>query len=151
MTSKVTYSGKDYGGESTRTGMFLPDVTGANFAAVDASVTAMQTAIEGVSLIDFDGIQWLARAQLIGGNAPLPAAQRELKWLVRYTDPTNAIGNGSFEIGGADTALLAVGTDFMNLAAGAGLALKTAIEANLVSRLGNSIVMDSAQLVGRTI
>ena len=48
MTSKVTYSGKEYSGKGTRTSMFLPDVNAANFDAIDTSVDTIQAAINGV-------------------------------------------------------------------------------------------------------
>lgn len=150
MTSRVTFTGKEHSGKATRTKLYLPDVSSANFDAISTDVDELQAAIDGVSLITFGGLKWAARDEPVGGAAVDDAAQRELKWLVRYTDDVNPIGNGNFEIGGADTSLLGSGTEFMNLGAGAGLALKTAIEANAVSRLGNSITVTNVQLVGRT-
>jgi hypothetical protein len=154
MPSKAGLSGRDYNGEITRLSYYLAAVAagGANYDAVVLSQEAVQAAVQGVSLIDFEGeFIKVLDTPTESDNAASDRAQRELKWLVTYRDPTNVIGNGSFEIGGADTGLLEANKDTMDLTAGAGLTLKTDLEANLVSRLGNAIEVLEVRLVGRSI
>lgn len=150
MTSLVTLSGKDYGNEGTRHSFYFPTVTSANYDAQSAAIDSVQAAINSVVTGNFSGLRWLARNELVGAKASDPDAQRERKWLVSYTDDTDPIGNGSFEIGMADSAELASDSENMNVASGNGLALVTALEANLVSRLGNAITISSIKLVGRS-
>jgi hypothetical protein len=77
-------------------------------------------------------------------------AQKEIRWLVRYTDNTTA-EKFRFEIPTADGSLLTGngGTDILPLGAGAGAALKSAIEAAGRSPNGNAITVSSVELVGR--
>lgn len=74
------------------------------------------------------GNKWLMRAQTTSGN--------------RYT----------FEIGTADNSQLPTpGTDFLDLTAGVGLAMKTAFDAAFEGKDGNTGVLLSIQQVNRNI
>lgn len=147
--SKVTISGLDKSGEGTRFGVNVTDVTAVNFDAVVTSAEAIQDAAQGVSLISFDGLQLLAVDTPKETDLPAsPYAQRESKWLVTMSDDVNARLN-QFEIGGADLTLLASDGETLDVSAGDGLALVTALEANAVSRDGNSMSYVSAKHVGR--
>lgn len=150
MTTRAKVSGKDYGLEVTSAGFVMLDLSAANFVAQMTAFDAIQTAFDGVSLITFDGENYAA---LLLAPVAVPVAteaQREIKWRVDIVDATaDPLGDWSVEIGGADTALLVPNTDDLDLTAGAGLALKTAIEANCVSRTGNAVILESAKLVGR--
>ncbi len=152
MSVRASILGLDYSLEATKTGVVMLDMTALNFDAQVTALGAAQTGIQGVTLIAFDGAIYPAvdtpRETVPPASA---AAQREIKWLCRLTDAIDPMGNWSFEIGGADTSLLVLNSDIMDLTAGAGLALKTAIEANTVSRLGNAVVLAEAKLVGRNI
>lgn len=88
----------------------------------------------------------------VGSQVP-PAdedANRGAKWLLRAQDSTT--GNiFTHEIGTADfTQLPSPTSDFLDLTAGTGLALKTAFDAIYESPLGNTGVLLSAQQVTRT-
>jgi len=154
MPSKAGLSGRDYSGEITRLSYYLNDVAagGGNYDAVIASQAAVQAAIQDVALIDFEGeYVKVVNVPTEIDNAADTGAQRELKWLVVYRDDTDPIGNGSFEIGGADTSLLQLNSDLMDLSAGAGQTLKSDLEANLVSRLGNAVTVTEVRLIGRSL
>lgn len=81
---------------------------------------------------------------------PTNGAQREHKWLIRYSD--NTTGSLHYaEIPTANTSLLAPNSDFVDLSAGDGALLKTEFEANMLSPAGNSVTLLSMQSVGRTL
>lgn len=148
MTSKINLKGRDNSKELTAFSLFFPDTTAANFDAQSTALDAIQTAVNGVSLGQFNGKQLLAVDVPAAGQAADTGAQREGKWRVTYTDTVDPIGDGSFEIGMYDPALIDPGTQ--NMIAGAErTALVSAIETNAVSRLGNPILVDGIVHVGR--
>jgi hypothetical protein len=149
MPSKVTLKALDYGSEATRLGFNVAQMTAANFDATLTDISTLQGAIQNVSLGLHDGKSVLAQDIPVGPKATVVNAQRESKWRVKYEDDTDPIGDGSFEIGMADLQFLVAGTGIMDVSAGAGAALVTAIEATVVSRLGNSVTVDEITHVGR--
>lgn len=152
MPSSAVLSGNDYDSERTSHRFFVPTLNSGNLDTVLGNITTVQNAINGVSLITHNGKSVKAVDTPASGSAAVKSAQREIKWRVVYSDTVDPIGNGSFEIGGADMSLLGgAGSGDLDTSAGAGLTLVTALEANLVSRLGNSIQVDSIKLVGRNI
>lgn len=151
MPSSATLKGKDYGKEVTRFGFNVVQLTAANFDAQIALVATLQGAVDNVSYGLFDGKTVQAQDVAVGPKATDVNAQRESKWRVTYDDDVQPEGNGSFEIGMADLSLLVAGTGDMDVSAGAGAALVTAIEAAVVSRLGNAVTVTSIIHVGRNI
>ena len=141
----------DENAEKSTFGAFLPLMTAANFDATITAVAAVIAAVDGVTLEPVSREIIKAVDLPFGPRSTVPNAQREAKWRVVWTDPTDAIGNGSMEIPCPDLIELAPGTGKMDIGAGNGLALKNAIEANLVSRLGNAIVVQEVVHVGRNI
>lgn len=77
-----------------------------------------------------------------------PFAQREIKWLIRYTDSVTAKKYRS-EVPTADLAFTSAGTDFMDLGSAEGIALISALEAGIVSQDGNAVNVDTVEFVGR--
>lgn len=150
MPIRAKASGIDYGLETTTAGFVLDTLTAANFDAQVIKFDGIVTAFNNVSLITFDGENYAALLTPPVSVPVVTEAQREIKWRVDVKDATgDTLGDWSVEIGGADTSLLVLNSDDLNLAAGAGLALKTAIEANCLSRTGNAVTLVSAKLVGR--
>lgn len=150
MTSTISFSGKDYGGEKTTVGMYLGDVSAASYDARITSIAALLAAINNVTYGDFTGQTFNAVKVAVGAKATDDGAQRERKWRVTYTDDVNPVGNGGFEIGMADSQHLASDSENMDVSGGVGAALVGAIEGNCVSRLGNAITVQSIKLVGRS-
>ena len=147
--SQVTISGLDYSEEPTRLSVNVADLTAVNFDAQITAAQSVQTAIQGVSLIDFEGVSVKALDTPKETDRPTsPYAQRESKWLVTMSDDSNARLN-QFEIGGADLTLLGSDGETMDVSSGDGAALVSALEAALVSRDGNSMTFVSAIHVGR--
>lgn len=151
MTSSTVIKGLDYGSEPTRFGFNIVQITSANIVAQLALVDALIAAVDNATLYSWVGNTVQARDVAVTLKASVVNAQRESKWRVTYTDDVQPEGNGSFEIGMADLALLIAGTGKMDISAGAGLALVGAIEAVVVSRLGNAVTVADIIHVGRNI
>lgn len=152
MPSRLNLSFVDFDGETSTASVRGEVVTAGNFTAMDALSDAIVAAIDGVSV----GTLYKDQRILSETETPktLPAlawAQRETKWLVRYTDDVDSNGDGSFEIPAADLTLLLTGSKNLNIASGAGLALVAALEAGMVSRLGNTVTIVNVVHVGRNI
>ena len=151
MPSAVVLKSLDYGSEPTRFGFNIVQLTAANFDAQVALVATLQGAVDNVVLGLFDGKTIQALDIAVGPKATDVNAQRESKWRVTFTDDVQPEGNGSFEIGMPDLSLLVAGTGLMDVSAGAGAALVTAIENTVVSRLGNAVSVTQITHVGRNI
>lgn len=135
----------DYSNESSVVSLRVDD------AETDPNLTTIFNAIDGVSIGNAgQSTLNLSTPKNTGSGVP-PAnafAQRELKWLCRVVDTVNS-RKYRFEIPCADASLLGGNTDFMDLTAGAGAALKSAVEAYGLSQDGNAITLASVELVGR--
>lgn len=149
--SSVVLKALDYSNEPTRFGFNVAQLTAVNFDAQITLVATLQAAVDAVALGLFDGKTIQALDIAVGPKATDVNAQREAKWRVTFTDDVQPEGNGSFEIGMPDLTLLVAGTGLMNVSAGAGAALVTAIEAAVVSRLGNAVTVTQIAHVGRNI
>lgn len=151
MGSSVVLKALDYGSEPTRLGFNTLQIDSANIVAQLALIATLQGAIDNVANGLFDGKTVQALDVAVGPKATDVNAQRESKWRVVYTDDVQPEGNGSFEIGMADLTLLVAGTGLMDVAAGAGAALVTAIESTVLSRLENAVTVTQIAHVGRNI
>lgn len=136
----------DYSNESSTASIRVAD------AITDANITAIFNAIVGVTL---GNAQKSVLATSIDKDAGTPGAaanafaQREIKWLVRYTDTVTG-KKYRCELPTADLALVVAGSDQMDVGVGtAGETLVNALEANGLSQDGNAITIDSIQFVGR--
>ena len=151
MPSSTVLKALDFGAEPTRFGFNIIQLTAANFDAQVALVAALQGAVDNVALGNFSGKTINALDVSVGPKATVNEAQRESKWRVTFTDAVDPIGNGSFEVGMADLQFLVPGSGLMDISAGAGAALVTAIENAVVSRLGNAVTVNQVAHVGRNI
>lgn len=151
MTSKASMSGLDYDSEKTRFGFYLPTLTSANLDTVVAQVGAIQTAVNAIVLGEFDGLT-VKVSEVKPSSVPTNQyAQRESKWRVAYTDDSNPLGDGHFEIGMPDLTKLSSGTNKADLTDTDIAAFVSALEGAAVSRLGNTITVVEMVHVGRTI
>lgn len=148
--AKVIISTKDRQNNSTSMSI------GADDAVSNANVSALKAAIDAIILGS------AARAAVTistvvepGSNGPSTDkdANRGNKWLFSVFVADDKQGSGdtyNYEIGTADNSLLPTAdTDFIDLTAGAGLALKSAFEAVYRSGEGNTGVLTSVQQVNR--
>ncbi len=86
------------------------------------------------------------------GKSTVAESQREKKWLLRFHRASDASKAYTREVPCADLNELSTDGQFVDLAAGTGLALKTQLEALGVDPDdGSAVVLDSVEFVGRNI
>ena len=150
MTSRFKVTVVDYDTEKSNSNFRGVPVTSANYDAQVALADAIVSAIDGVSIAEIDNHDFTSRATDLAPTPPTNQfAQRETKWLVSMIDTSGNPSN--VEIGGADLGLLTGGSDELDLSAGAGLALKDAIEAYHRSLQGNTVTVQTVRHVGRNL
>lgn len=125
-------------------------LTAGNFAAQAALMDALAAATVSITLGTKIKDERVAVVTTFAEVRPTnPFAQRENKWLLRFTDDVTPNGNGSMEIPAPDLGLLDDAGVYLDLASTEGAAFKAAFEDFEVSRLGNPVTLVSAQYVGR--
>lgn len=129
----------------------ITTLTPSNVAATATLAGNLSTALAGITLGNVLKNELVYdRAEVGTGPAASSLAQRENKFLLRYHDTTT---NQKFQVsvGTADLTQLMANSEFVDLTAGPGLAVKTAFEAVVVSPddASHSVVLDSIQFVGR--
>lgn len=142
----------DYGAERSNVSMSATLLTAANFDAQAAAALSLRDAIAGVTHGLLVGFDFGSRYETVdpGTPADTPAAQRELKWLVRYQETGEAIQK--MEIPCPDVALLdASNRGYMQIASGAGAAFVSAFEAFVLGSDGGAVNVLDVKLVGRNI
>lgn len=134
--------------QSLRTSMRIGILDASTTPQLQAVVDAIDGVIRGA---DASGTKTVP-TEVDAGSAVPPAdeeANRGNKWLLRFQDSTNG-KIFTHEIGTADNSLLATPSDdYLDLTAGAGLALKTALDAVYQSPYSNAGVLISVQQVNR--
>lgn len=135
----------DYSNEKSTVGVYVADdITEAHALALNSAIAGMNLGTNKEASIQLKNV-------ILAGSSTPPTnkfAQRELKFWGKYTDTVNN-KDYSFTIPCADAALVVGNTDMVDLSAGAGLALKTNFDLYALSELGNAVVLNSVELVGR--
>lgn len=147
---KYDVSYRDYSKEISTFAVYCAELSAANFAAVGAQLQTLGTATNALSLGQPAKSTLIAQINTISAAAPSDVnAQRERKWLVRYTDDvTNQIY--TLEIPCADLAgNLAANSDMADPTSTEWAAWITAFEAVAKSWQGNAVSFLDAQHVGR--
>lgn len=138
--------------ETTSSSFPITTLTPANVAATLTLAGNLQTAIAALVVGRFVKTEATYAREPIGAQIPAtdPLAQRENKWLMRYHDATT-YQKFQVSVGTADLSKHGTNSEFVDLTAGSGLALKTAFEAVVVSPADatHATVLDSVQFVGR--
>lgn len=125
---------------------------GVAAAATDPQLQAVVDAVDAIILGSAaSGVKTVATT--IDAGTPTPPADNDAnrgnKWLMRVQDSVNG-KIFTYEIGTADNAQLpSSSSDYLDLTAGVGLALKTAVEVVYESPYGNAGVLLSVQQVNR--
>ena len=144
---------RDYDGENSSFGLPGADLTAGNFAAQVALWDALRTAIEGIIIGNQAEYSLKAvEAEVDDTNPASQYAQRELKWLVGWTN-TSTGEKHTTEIATPDLTLLVANSQVMNTAAGAGAQFVTDFEAVVRGGVAgtNLVTVDYVRLVGRNI
>lgn len=150
MAAKVNITYLDYSLETSTAGFTGVTMTAGNFAAQAALIDTLVSATQGITLATKVKDSRIAVVTEFAETRPTsPFAQRENKWLLRYTDTVDPNGNGKLEIPAPDLDLLDAAGTHLDLTSTEGAAFKDAFEAYQRSRLGNTVTLDSAEYVGR--
>lgn len=128
-------------------------LTAANFDAQLADALALRDAIAAITLGLRVGFDVMNRYETVSPSLPASSklAQREAKWLVRFID---AAANGPFrlEIPCPDLDFLNVNNrGYLDLTSTEGAAFKSAFEAYVVSKEGESVEILDVKHVGANI
>lgn len=137
--------------ETTSAQVAITTLTPANVAATIALCGTLASTLAALVLGRFVKNETVyARNNLGASPADSDLAQRENKWLCRYHDATT-FEKFQVSFGTADLSKHKANSEFVDLAAGDGLAFKTAFEAVVVSPndSAHTVVLDSMQFVGR--
>lgn len=138
----------DNNGETGSTGFSIPTVSDVNYAIIDADVSDLINAINGL-IIGNRKSSYLKVENFDGGNAR-PAntwAQVEVVWEVRYTG-----ANGKTylrTIPTANLALLTSGSEQLDLSGTEAAAFVAAFEGVVVDEDGGAVTVDSIRAAGR--
>lgn len=135
--------------EKGRMRLNIVDINAGNLAGTQTQLAALLTAIEAIVLGVLNR-ERIVLSDTLSSSAPAASnlAQREIKWLVTYTDTvTHRLFKS--EIPTAKISLLTGNSESLNLAAGEGQAFKTAFEDVVRSIEGNPVQVISVKYVGR--
>lgn len=152
MASELDLLYLDHSLEKSGAGFRGIDLTAGNivaeFAKMDALVGALQAIVLGTKVKDTRK----AAETTFTETRPVSAfAQREIKWLIRYTDNVTPNGNGTIEVPTADLQFVDGTGEYLDLAGTEGAAFETAFNDYQRSRLGNAVTLVSVQFVGRNL
>lgn len=155
MPSKLNLSYKDRAGQKSNAQFYWRDIDAANHDAVKTEMTALETAINGITLGNLNTRTVLAEATTLSqGTASNHAARRELKWLLTYEDDvTGDLFSSEIpcpDVTNAD--LFQSGNEeFADLASTEWAAFKTAFDQKVRTPNGNDATLKSAKVVGRNL
>lgn len=150
MASRFTLSIRDYSNEMST--MSVPGLTlsAANFDAQDGLWDDLQDAVDGIIVGVIGDRKLLAQDIEVSVDLPTNAfAQRELKWLVRWSGDNS--GLHTTEIPTPDATLTLAGTDNLNIGSGAGQTFADAFEAVVRGEGDTAVTVQNVILVGRTL
>jgi len=148
--SKVEVQFLDYSLERSTATFEGVEITAANFAAQKTLIDSLVGSLQAITLATkIKDSRTAVETKFTETRPTSPYAQRENKWLLRFTDNVNPTGNGSKEVPAPDLDLLNAEGTYLDLTSTEGAAFKTDFEAFQRSRLGNAVTLVSAQYVGR--
>lgn len=153
MGGKAIFQLKDYSDENSSSTIHVGDITAVSLPGFLTQFGALRTAIEGITLGVVSREQWVGDDTLLSSTPPSdPNAQREVKWLVRYTGDTSGKAY-QLEIATAELAggHLLPNSDFADLAETDMAAFVTAFEdiARTPDDDTELVTVVSIQFVGR--
>ncbi len=137
--------------ESASISLPVTTLNAGNLAAQQALHTALFNALDGLAIGNRAKQETVLSRAIVAVTASNdPLAQRENKYLIRFH---GTILGQKFQASmpTADLSLHMANSEFVDLTAGPGLALKTAFEACVVSPndAAEAVIVDSVQFVGR--
>lgn len=89
MAHKAIYQLLDYSNERSASTIYVGPITAGTIAGFLTQFGALRTAIEGITLGVVSKESWVGDETVLSNTPPAsPEAQREKKWLVKYTGDT---------------------------------------------------------------
>lgn len=153
-THRSVFTIRDYSGEQSTVNVYNGAITPASLPGFLTQFGALKSAIDAITLGVIAKEVWVGDDTTLSSGFPSnPFAQRELKWLVRYTGQTNG-GIYTVTIPTADpTGRLLPNSDFADLTQTDMAALVTAFEAIARTPLSDTenVQVLSIELVGRNL
>lgn len=148
--SSVSFTWRDYNGESAVEHLFINTLTAGNIVAQTTAINTLANALAAVTLGNMAAQSITLSRTPIDATLPTdPFAQRETKWLLRYHS-VSALKKFVSEVPNADLALLAANSDMADMVGAEFAALKTIWEQIVRDPDDNELtILDSAQHVGR--
>jgi len=137
--------------ESSTTELAVTTLTAGNFTAQATLHSDLINALEGITIGNPAKTELVAaRTRISDAPSSDVLAQKENRWLLRYHGATN-FRKYVVSLGTADLSQIVDGTEFIDLTAGTGLALKTAFEAVVKdpNDAAEAVILDSVQYVVR--
>lgn len=152
MASAVSWTIRDYSDEHSNFGVDGTQMTAGNFAAQDALIDTLRGAIAAIIVGNIAKEERVAEIANPANSRPTdPFAQREMKWLVGYSEVTSGEKH-TVAIATPDLANLVAGTDLANLTDGDVVEdFVTAFEAYVRVGGTEAVTVDYMRLVGRNI
>lgn len=145
----ITYG--DFGNEKSAVRIRGIELTAANFDAQVTASVAVQDAIAAMTIGQKQRVVYANDNQISSAAAASALAQREVKWLVSFTDDTNG-KKGTLEIPCADLTLLpAGGSELLDLTDTEAAAFVSAFESYARSADGNTVTVDQIAFVARNL
>lgn len=143
---------RDNSDEYSSVRVFNGDITAVSLPGFLSDLGALRTAILAVIEGNVAFESWVGDVTTVNDTRPPKAAQRELKWLVRYHGDST-MNKYTFTIPTADVDLVLDGTDLMDMTLQAAIDLVGAIEAfaRTPDDSTETVTVDEIRLVGRNI
>lgn len=150
MASKLIISTRDYSDESSKTTFEGIDLTGANFDAQNTLMDNLVAAAQAILVGHIYKDRRVAVESDIAGVVASPYAQREMKWLVSFTDQT--LGDRlNVELPAPALSFLVPGSDLIDMTATEVVAFIAAFEAFYRVNGANTVNVETIRLVGRNL
>jgi len=152
MAGKLAVTFADYGGEKSTFQVNTLVVNAGNFAANDTLMTSLIASANAL----VDGLQVKETRQYSAagtgqGASSVPTAQRELKWLITFSDDVNGeLGNRELPCPLLDATTILTGVEGnANLSDSKWVTFIADFEALVLSKESNPVTVVGARLVGR--
>lgn len=150
MSSFLTLSTRDFSDEVSTTRYEGVDLTAGNFAAQGTLMDNILAAQQALQIGHVFQDARLASVDDIAGVIASPYAQRELKWLVSFTD--QVLGSRhSLEVPAPALTFLVTGSDLIDMGDAAVTTYIAALEAYVRINGTNAVNVDTIRLVGRNL
>lgn len=156
MASSVSAAYKDNAGQKSTVQFTVRDMTAANLDDIADEFSALRTALEPYTLAHLNSYELVQnRVFVSNGSAANAAARRELKMLLTYEDSvTHKLYQHEIPAPELTNAALWTNNAGRTFAVESGAewtALEAAFEAMVVSPDGNTVILQSAEIVGRNL